>query len=40
VPRSRYRFLGNDAPSFMTMTVNHWLPIFTHPQTVEIILDS
>ena len=40
LPRSRYRFLGNDAPYFMTMTVNHWLPIFTRPQTVEIVLSS
>jgi putative transposase len=40
VLRSRYRFLGNDAPYFMTMTVNHWLPIFTRPETVEIVLDS
>ena len=23
----------------MTMTVNHWLAIFTRPQTVEIVLD-
>jgi putative transposase len=40
MPRSRYRFLGNDAPCFMTMTVNHWLPIFTRPETVEIVLSS
>jgi REP element-mobilizing transposase RayT len=40
MPRSRYRFLGNDAPCFMTMTVNHWLPVFTRPETVEILLDA
>lgn len=40
MPRSRYQFLGNDAPYFMTMTVNHWLPVFTRPETVEILLDS
>ena len=40
MPRSRYRFVGNDAPYFMTMTVNHWLPVFTRPETVEILLDS
>jgi len=39
MPRSRYRFVGNDAPYFMTMTVNSWLPVFTRPQTVEILLD-
>ncbi len=26
MPRSRYRFVGEDTPYFMTMTVNHWLP--------------
>jgi REP element-mobilizing transposase RayT len=40
MPRSRYRFVGDDAPYFMTMTVNHWLPIFTRPETVEILLDG
>lgn len=40
MPRSRYRFLGDDAPYFMTMTVNNWLPVFTRPETVEIVLDS
>ena len=40
MPRNRYRFLGNDAPYFMTMTVNHWLAICTRPQRVEIVLDS
>ena len=40
MPRSRYRFIGDDAPYFMTMTVNHWLPVFTRPETVGIIFDS
>jgi putative transposase len=40
MPRSRYRFLGNDAPYFLTMTVNHWLAVFTRPETVEILFDS
>lgn len=40
MPRSRYRFVGTDAPYFMTMTVNSWLPVFTRPETVEIFLDS
>ncbi len=38
MPRSRYRFLGDDAPYFMT--VNPWLPVFNRPETVEIVLDS
>jgi hypothetical protein len=33
MPRSRYRFVGDDAPYFMTMTVNHWLPVFLHRPT-------
>ena len=40
MPRSCYRFVGNDAPYFMTMTVNYWLPVFTRPETVEILLES
>ena len=38
--RSRYRFLGNEAPYFLTMTINHWLPVFTRPETVDVILNS
>lgn len=40
MPRSRYCFLGDDAPYFMTMTVNYWLPVFTRPDTAEILFDS
>jgi REP element-mobilizing transposase RayT len=40
MPRNRYRFCGNDAPYFMTLTVNHWLPVFTRPETVEILFNS
>ncbi|MCI5124848.1 MAG: transposase, partial [Candidatus Electrothrix sp. AR5] len=40
MPRSRYRVLHPDAPYFMTSTVNNWLPIFTRPETVQIVLDS
>ena len=38
--RSRYRFIQRDQPHFMTLTVLHWLPVFTRPATVEILLDS
>ena len=38
--RSRYRFLGPDAPYFLTLTVNHWLPVFTRPETVEVLYDG
>lgn len=40
MPRSRYYFVEPDAPSFLTATVNAWLPVFTRPETVGIILDS
>jgi len=40
MPRSRYHIVGTQSPHFMTATVNHWLPIFTRPDTVNIVLDS
>ena len=38
--RSRYKFTAPDQPHFMTLTVLNWLPIFTHPEAVNIILNS
>ncbi|MGB3226318.1 MAG: transposase [Desulforhopalus sp.] len=38
--RSRYTITDNNAPHFLTFTVLNWLPIFTRPQTVQIILDA
>ena len=40
MPRSRYRIMDKEKPHFMTITINNWLPVFTRPQTVEIILNS
>ena len=40
MPRSRYRILNKQSPHFMTATINHWLPLFTRPATVNIVLDS
>ncbi|MCC5899418.1 MAG: transposase [Phormidium sp. BM_Day4_Bin.17] len=37
--RSRYRVL-EDSPHFLTCTVVNWLPLFSQPQLVQIILDS
>jgi putative transposase len=37
--RSRYRFLEN-YPHFLTCTVVNWLPIFSQPRLVQIILNS
>ena len=38
--RSRYRFAETNLPHFMTCTVLHWIPVFTRPETVAILLDS
>lgn len=38
--RSRYKIVHQNAPHFVTFTVLHWIPVFTRPQTVEILLDS
>ncbi len=38
--RSRYRFGENEYAYFATCTIVGWLPVFTRPQTVQIIYDS
>ena len=38
--RSRYRITDPKLPHFVTCTVLHWIPVFTRPATVDIILDS
>ena len=38
--RSRYKFIYLDQPHFMTLTVQGWLPVFTRPESVSILLDS
>ena len=38
--RSRYKIYEPDKPHFLTSTVINWLPIFTRPNTTQIILDS
>jgi len=37
--RSRYTITEPDKPHFMTCTILEWLPVFTRPETVQIILD-
>ena len=37
--RSRYAITEPDKPHFMTCTVMEWLPVFTRPETVKILLD-
>jgi REP element-mobilizing transposase RayT len=38
--RSRYKFGESPYPHFVTCTVVGWLPVFTRPETVQILLDS
>jgi len=38
--RSRYKIVDNKLPHFVTLTVLHWIPVFTRPATVSIILSS
>ena len=38
--RSRYHITAPDQPHFVTCTVLEWLPVFTRPETVDILLDS
>jgi len=37
--RSRYTITEPDKPHFLTYTVVEWLPVFTRPETVQILLD-
>jgi REP-associated tyrosine transposase len=37
--RSRYVITEPDKPHFMTCTVVEWLPVFTRPETVQVLLD-
>ncbi len=38
--RSRYRIWEKEYPYFLTCTVVAWLPVFTRPETAQIVLDS
>ena len=38
--RNRYSIYDEQAPHFLTCTVINWMPLFTRPQTVEIVLDA
>jgi putative transposase len=38
--RSRYKFYESQYPYFVTCTVVGWLPVFTRPETFQIVLDS
>ena len=38
--RSRYKIYSPQNPYFITITILHWIPIFTRVDTVEIVLNS
>ena len=38
--RSRYKIVDPKLPHFVTCTVLHWIPVFTRPATVNIVLDT
>ncbi len=38
--RTRYTITHPDHPHFITCTVLHWIPVFTRPSTVDIVLES
>lgn len=40
MPKSRYKFVDNDAPYFLTAAVVNWLPLFGNPAVVQMLLDS
>jgi hypothetical protein len=39
IGRSRYLITEPDQPHFLTCTVTEWLPLFTRPALVDILLD-
>jgi putative transposase len=38
--RDRYKIIDPKQPHFMSCTVLHWIPVFTRPDTVTLLLDS
>ncbi|WP_442482334.1 REP-associated tyrosine transposase [Aeoliella sp. SH292] len=38
--RTRYKIYDTAYPHFLTCTVVDWLPVFTRPEAVQIVLDS
>ena len=38
--RTRYRYDRSPDPHFLTCTINAWLPVFTRPHAVGVLLDS
>lgn len=40
MPRSRYRIFETEYPYFLTCTVVGWLPVFTRPESVNVLFES
>lgn len=40
MPRTRYKIYDTAHPHFLTCTIVDWLPVFTRPEAVQILLDS
>ncbi|MGQ0636054.1 MAG: REP-associated tyrosine transposase [Planctomycetaceae bacterium] len=38
--RTRYRIVETEYPYFMTCTIVGWLPVFTRPAAVQVVLDT
>lgn len=38
--RTRYQFAEHNLPHFLTCTVVEWLPVFTRPETAQVLFDS
>ncbi len=38
--RSSYKIIDRHSPYFLTCTVVNWIPIFSDPEVVQIVLDS
>src|SRR2546425_4952818 len=38
--RSRYKFVDENGPYFVTGTIINWIPLFSNPWIVEVVLDS
>ena len=38
--RTRYRIHDEKSPHFLTCTVLNWMPLFTRPQTSDVILEA
>jgi REP element-mobilizing transposase RayT len=38
--RTRYKLYSEEMPYFHTCTVLEWLPVFTRPNAVQIVLDA